>query len=122
MNIDEVKRTAERHHRRGRQAYFKTDGAADAYALADFAVTILSDPSEMLPEMVWVESKNPFGHFQWTATTAIGRYQCGRQLTDGRWWAQGDGYLEFVASLEAGKAACREHLRGKVRELFGVKV
>ena len=86
--------------------------------LVDAAVAILSDPSELLPEMVWVEEESDV-----TARTALGVYLVWAGATSGWWWSFAPEFdAKACDSLEAGKAACREHLRAKVRELFGVKV
>ena len=139
MNIDQVKQAAERRNRikafkeksqdiygvtwdetKGRAAIIEAGHKVkramldDEEALVALAVAVLADPSELLPEMVWVE--NEVGLI---SQTPLGSYQVWTCIAPMR-WARGGETSRDCASLEAGKAACREHLRAKVRELFGV--
>jgi len=83
--------------------------------VAEAFLAVTNDPTELLPEMVWRENGGPA-----TARTAIDTYAV--WLYRSKWlWRFGDDEPTPCDSLESGKAACRDHLRGKVRELFGVK-
>ena len=115
MNIDEVKQAAERWRTqtyRWLRNEFEPRKQQDMTALADFAVKVLSDPSELLPEMVWDVADGE------GCKTAFGTYWVWEG--NGRWcWCIGFEQ-GFCTSQEDGRLHCREHLRAKVRELFGV--
>lgn len=82
--------------------------------LIRFAEMVLSDPTSLLPDMVWEESVHGC-----RCDTPYGPYTI-RKL-DQFYWSFGFDAHGYAPSLEAAKAACDRDRRERVRKLFEVE-